>query len=46
MLDGGINKVDHLVLDFSGTLEAMADLFNNPVLEDAMKAKDTKGKAF
>lgn len=46
MLDAGINKVDHLVLDFSGTLEAMADLFNNPVLEDAMKAKDKKDNKF
>ncbi|WP_372943944.1 DEAD/DEAH box helicase family protein [Shewanella sp.] len=46
MKDAGIAKEDHLVLDFSGTLEAMADLFNNPVLDDAMKAKDKKDGAF
>ena len=45
-IDAGITKSENLVLDFSGTLEAMADLYNNPVLEDAMAAKDKKDNAF
>ena len=46
MIDAGIKKEEHLVLDFSGTLEAMADLFNNPTFNDAMEAKDKKDNAF
>lgn len=31
----GLVKNDHLVLDYTGTMDAMAELFNDPILEDA-----------
>jgi superfamily II DNA or RNA helicase len=31
----GYSKHDHLVLDYSGTMDAMSELFNNPILEEA-----------
>lgn len=44
--EAGIVKNESLVLDFSGTMAAMSDLYNNPVLEEAMKAKDNFEKNF
>lgn len=39
-IDAGIIKHDHLVLDFSGTMASMHELYENPILEDAQLQKD------
>lgn len=31
----GLTKTDHLVLDYTSTMSAMAELFNDPILEEA-----------
>lgn len=38
----GSNKVDHLVLDYSGTMDAMGPLYSDPILERAKLDKDKK----
>jgi superfamily II DNA or RNA helicase len=39
LLDMGLIKGDHLVLDYSGTMAAMHQMFDDPFLEDAVLAK-------
>ena len=34
-IDAGYHKHDHLCLDYSGTMEAMQSMFNDPLLEQA-----------
>lgn len=34
-IDSGLVKTEHLVLDYAGTMDAMAELFNDPILEEA-----------
>lgn len=34
-IEAGMGKSDHLVLDYTGTMDAMAELFNDPILEEA-----------
>lgn len=36
------DKHDHLVLDYSGTMDVMAELFNDPLLEDAQLEKSKR----
>lgn len=38
-IDAGYQKEDHLVLDYSGTMAAMHQMFDDPMLEDAALAK-------
>lgn len=38
-LESGYSKSDHLVLDYTGTLAAMHESFNDPMLDDAELAK-------
>ncbi len=42
-IEAGFKKDDHLVLDYAGTMPAMIDKFNDPILEDAELAR-AKGK--
>ena len=42
----GYEKADHLCLDYSGTMDAMHELFNDPILNEAMLDKDKKDNAF
>jgi superfamily II DNA or RNA helicase len=37
--EAGYSKHDHLTLDYSGTMAAMHQMFNDPFLEDAVLAK-------
>jgi len=43
-IEKGIKKDHHLCLDYSGTMESMQEMFDNPMLEDAVyeKSKDEK----
>jgi len=34
-IEAGYTKTDHLVLDYTSTMSAMAELFNDPILEEA-----------
>ncbi len=38
-IDAGYKKEDHLVLDYSGTMSAMHQMFDDPILEDAALSK-------
>tara|TARA_R110000868_G_scaffold119479_3_gene317173 strand:- start:57 stop:1886 length:1830 start_codon:yes stop_codon:yes gene_type:complete len=38
-LEKGWHKVDHLCLDFSGTMEAMQQMFDDPILDEAVLEK-------
>jgi DNA repair protein RadD len=40
----GIMKPDHLVLDYSGTMDAMGSLYSDPILERASLSKAKKEK--
>lgn len=42
MIENGITKPDHLVLDYSGTMDAMGPLYSDPILERAKLDKDKK----
>lgn len=39
LIEQGLNKDDHLVLDYSGTMAAMHQAFDDPLLEDAVLSK-------
>ena len=39
LIDSGLEKSDHLVLDYSGTMASMHSMFNDPFLEDAVLSK-------
>lgn len=41
-VESGIHKVDHLVLDYSGTMDAMGHLYADPVLDSAALDKAKK----
>lgn len=41
-IDAGINKTDHLVLDYTDTMAAMADKYADPILERAQAQKATR----
>jgi DNA repair protein RadD len=41
-IEAGIHKADHLVLDYTDTMLAMADKYENPILEKAQKEKATR----
>lgn len=40
LVDSGYVKHDHLTLDYSGTMAAMHEMFDDPMLEDAVLQKD------
>jgi DNA repair protein RadD len=42
----GVHKHDHLVLDYSGTMDTMSELFNNPILEEAQLKQAEKKQEF
>jgi len=42
----GLTKHDHLVLDYSGTMPAMHQMFDDPFLEDAALAKSKESNKF
>tara|TARA_R110000850_G_scaffold272422_1_gene407594 strand:+ start:1044 stop:2915 length:1872 start_codon:yes stop_codon:yes gene_type:complete len=39
-VEQGIQKTDHLVSDFSGTMAAMSAVYDDPMFEEAVRAKD------
>ncbi len=42
--EAGYIKTDHLVLDYSDTMEEMGDKYDNPILEKAQKQKSEREK--
>lgn len=46
MVDEGYSKVEHVVLDYSGTMDSMFQMFDDPILEEAMRSKDDSEKNF
>lgn len=44
--DAGYVKHEHMVLDYSQTMSEMAQLFHDPILEEAMRSKDDIEKNF
>jgi len=41
-IESGLTKTDHLVLDYSGTMDAMGALYSDPILDRAKLDKDKK----
>lgn len=44
MIESGFIKHDNLVLDYSETMEAMSEIYHDPILEAAVAAKDAAKK--
>lgn len=42
--ESGLKKRDHLVLDYSGTLDEMMDLYENPILDECRAKEDKANK--
>ncbi len=44
MADAGIIKTNHLVLDFTGTMYELGEMYDDPILEDAQLQKSERNK--
>lgn len=42
-VDAGVTKENHLVLDYSGTMEVMGEMYENPILDEC-RAREDKAK--
>lgn len=42
--EAGLIKTDHLVLDYSGTMDEMAEMYENPILDECVAREDKAKK--